>query len=62
MSQTAFREQFSGIADAWALAQGIVDTVREPVLLLDKELRVIAASAWKMSPTGSSWNAKKTCC
>jgi len=38
------REQFTAIADAWALAQGIVDTVREPVLVLDEELRVIAAS------------------
>jgi two-component sensor histidine kinase len=41
---TGFREQFTAIADAWALAQGIVDTVREPVLVLDNELRVIAAS------------------
>lgn len=38
------RDQFTAIADAWALAQGIVDTVREPVLVLDNELRVIAAS------------------
>ena len=50
-----FREQFTAIADAWAFAQGIVDTVREPVLVLDKELRVIAASrsfysAFKVSP------------
>ena len=44
MQPTGFREQFTGIADAWALAQGIVDTVREPVLVLDNELRVIAAS------------------
>jgi two-component sensor histidine kinase len=44
VQQTGFREQFTGIADAWALAQGIVDTVREPVLVLDKDLRVIAAS------------------
>ena len=42
--QTGIREQFSAIADALALAQGIVDTVREPVLVLDEELRVIAAS------------------
>jgi two-component sensor histidine kinase len=41
---TGFREQFTAIADAWALAQGIVDTVREPVVVLDSELRVIAAS------------------
>jgi chemotaxis protein methyltransferase CheR len=41
---TGFREQFIGLADAWALAQGIVDTVREPVLVLDSDLRVIAAS------------------
>ena len=44
MPQTDLREQFTAIADAWALAQGIVDTVREPVLVLDRELRVIAAS------------------
>ena len=44
MQPTDLREQFTAIADAWALAQGIVDTVREPVLVLDKELRVIAAS------------------
>jgi two-component sensor histidine kinase len=53
--QTGIREQFTAIADAWALAQGIVDTVREPVLVLDKELRVIAASrsfysAFKVAP------------
>jgi two-component sensor histidine kinase len=44
MQQTGLRAQFTAISDAWALAQGIVDTVREPVLVLDKELRVIAAS------------------
>jgi len=52
---TGFREQFVAIGDAWALAQGIVDTVREPVLVLDNELRVIAASrsfysAFKVKP------------
>ena len=55
MQPTGFREQFTAIADAWALAQGIVDTVREPVLVLDNELRVIAASrsfysAFKVEP------------
>ena len=55
MQPTGFRAQFTAIADAWALAQGIVDTVREPVLVLDKGLRVIAASrsfysAFKVSP------------
>ena len=55
MQTTGFREQFTAIADAWALAEGIVDTVREPVLVLDKELRVIAASrsfysAFKVRP------------
>jgi PAS domain-containing protein len=55
VQRAGFREQFSAIADAWALAQGIVDTVREPVLVLDKDLRVIAASrsfysAFKVSP------------
>jgi two-component sensor histidine kinase len=55
MHSTAFREQFTDVADACALAQGIVDTVREPVLVLDKELRVVAASrsfysVFKVSP------------
>ena len=55
MEATSFRQQFTAVEDACALAQGIVDTVREPVLVLDKELRVIAASrsfyaAFKVSP------------
>jgi two-component sensor histidine kinase len=44
MQQIVLKEQFTAISDAWALAQGIVDTVREPVLVLDKDLRVITAS------------------
>lgn len=44
MDSIAFRDQFTDIKDACALAQAIVDTVREPVLVLDKDLRVIAAS------------------
>ena len=44
MPSTGFREQFTAVADACALAQGIVDTVREPILVLDNDLRVIAAS------------------
>jgi two-component sensor histidine kinase len=39
-----FRQQFSEVEDACALAQAIVDTVREPLIVLDKDLRVIAAS------------------
>jgi two-component sensor histidine kinase len=55
VQQAGFREQFTAIVDAWTLAQGIVDTVREPMLVLDKDLRVIAASrafysAFKVSP------------
>ena len=55
VQETGFREQFVGLADAWALAQGIVDTVHEPVLVLDGDLRVIAASrsfysAFKVKP------------
>jgi two-component sensor histidine kinase len=44
MQTTNFRDQFTNIADACALAQAIVDTVREPVVVLDKGLRVVAAS------------------
>ena len=39
-----FKKQFSEVADACALAQAMVDTVREPLIVLDKDLRVIAAS------------------
>jgi len=39
-----FRQQFSELEDACALAQAIVDTVREPLIVLDKDLRAIAAS------------------
>src|SRR6185312_8264332 len=44
MKTTGFREQFTNIVDACALAHAIIDTISEPVLVLDKELRVIAAS------------------
>jgi chemotaxis protein methyltransferase CheR len=55
MQKTNFRGQFTNAADACALAQSIVDTVREPVVILDKGLRVIAASrsfysAFKVNP------------
>src|SRR5580658_7976079 len=55
MQKTNFRKQFTNAADACALAQSIVDTVREPVIVLDKGLRVIAASrsfysAFEVSP------------
>jgi two-component sensor histidine kinase len=35
---------FSDLVDGRALAQAIVDTVREPLLVLDRDLRVVAAS------------------
>ena len=37
-------DPFNGMGDGRALAQAIVDTIREPLLVLDKELRVVAAS------------------
>jgi two-component sensor histidine kinase len=37
-------EQFAAFQDGQALARAIVDTVREPLLVLDKDLRVVAAS------------------
>ena len=55
LQNTNFRDQFTNVTDACALAQSIVDTVREPVIVLDKGLRVIAASrsfysAFEVSP------------
>lgn len=52
-------QRFIDIEDARAFAQAIVDTVREPVLVLDKELRVIAASrsfysAFEVRPEGTT--------
>ncbi len=37
-------QSFAGIEDASAYAQAIVDTVREPLIVLDHDLRVVAAS------------------
>ena len=37
-------DPFAAVEDGHALAQAIVDTIREPLLVLDKELRVVAAS------------------
>ena len=42
VQKISFREQFTNAEDACALAQSIVDTVRGPIIVLDKELRVIA--------------------
>jgi two-component sensor histidine kinase len=39
-----FRKQFTDVQDAWLLAHAIVDTVREPLVVLDQDLRVVAAS------------------
>src|ERR1700720_4067988 len=39
-----FRKQFTEVQDAWILANAIVDTVREPLIVLDQDLRVVAAS------------------
>jgi two-component sensor histidine kinase len=39
-----FRKQFADVQDAYALAHAIVDTVREPLVVLDEQLRVVAAS------------------
>ncbi len=39
-----FRKQFTDLQNACAFAEAIVDTVREPLLVLDQDLRVIAAS------------------
>ena len=39
-----FRKQFTDVEDACALAHAIVDTVREPLVVLDQDLRAVAAS------------------
>jgi two-component sensor histidine kinase len=39
-----FKKQFTDVQDAWVLAHAIVDTVREPLVVLDQDLRVVAAS------------------
>src|ERR1700676_460171 len=44
MFRNMFRKQFPKVQDAWTLAHAIVDTVREPLVVLDDELRVVAAS------------------
>jgi hypothetical protein len=57
----AVAEPFKDIEDARALAQAIVDTVREPLLVLDGDLRVP-----KIGPFGENipdrTAAKSVCC
>jgi hypothetical protein len=52
MQKTNFRAQFTNVADACALAQSIVDTVREPVIVLDEALRASRSfySTFEVSP------------
>jgi two-component sensor histidine kinase len=55
MQSNTFKDQFSSPEYACTLAQAIVDTVREPMIVLDSALRVIAASqsfyiAFRVSP------------
>jgi hypothetical protein len=38
------KDPFAGIEDGRALAQAIVDTIREPLLVLNKYLRAVVAS------------------
>ena len=50
-----FRKQFSDLQNACAFAEAIVNTVREPLVVLDQDLRVVAASrsfyrTFKVSP------------
>src|SRR5450432_3845095 len=44
LGDTMFSEQFTDSHDAAMLAHAIVDTVREPLVVLDQDLRVVAAS------------------
>jgi len=49
------RKKFTAVQDACALAHAIVDTVREPIVVLDQEFRIIVASrsfyrTFKVSP------------
>src|ERR1700674_3243358 len=44
MFRNMFRKQFPEIQDAGTLAHAIVDTVREPLIVLDQEVRIVAAS------------------
>ena len=53
-----FRRQFTDLQSACAFAEAIVNTVREPLVVLDQDLRVIAASrsfyrTFKVNPVGT---------
>jgi two-component sensor histidine kinase len=39
-----FRKRFTDVQDACVLALAIVDTVREPLMVLDQDLRIVAAN------------------
>ncbi len=57
-----FGEQFADIRDASVLAQAIVDTVREPFVVLDGDLRVVAASRSFIVPSRSILRRPRASC
>ena|SRR5689334_1909324 len=46
-----FDKQFTDLQSACAFAEAIVNTVREPLVVLDHDLRVVTASRSFLSPT-----------
>jgi two-component sensor histidine kinase len=44
LGKSMFGKKFIDIRDACTFAQAIVDTVREPIVVLDRDLRVVAAN------------------
>jgi putative ABC transport system substrate-binding protein len=49
MFKNMFRKQFPKVQDAWILAHAIVDTIREPLIVLDQELRIVAANRTRIN-------------
>src|SRR4029453_5338231 len=43
MFRNMFRKQFPKVQDAWILAHAIVDTVREPLIVVEQDLRAVSS-------------------
>ena len=57
-----FRKQFTELQNACAFAEAIVNTVREPLVVLDHDLRVVAASAHSIERSRSIPKIPKASC
>jgi hypothetical protein len=57
-----FKKQFTDLQNACAFAEAIVNTVREPLVVIDKDLRVVLRVAHSIGRSRSAPRIPKASC